>query len=457
MPPDHQIPPPLRRNSAFQWLLGGSTLSMLGSRLTTIAYPLLVLAWHGSPVMAGLTVCAANAPSVLLYVPAGALVDRSADPRRTMIFAETVRGLAIAVIILALLLDWKHIPFVIAMAIVEESFEVFATLAELRYVRTLVRPDQASDAQVGMEARSHVVVLAGRALGGLLFGWAQCLPFIADFLTFWISVLSVTGTRRGDKQAASSTGAASPNLQAKRPKLRDLLGEVRVGWRELAGDDFVRTAFMLSAGMTLVSQALIIVFLEAAHSRHVSSFVIGSVLAASGIGGLVGTLISRWNLQPWNRSPLGFQPFVWAVMLLVLAFSGRLQIPVMAFVMTVLGLVGAMGNVELGTYLMRKVPDAKVARVNSIEMVLDFAASAVGPALGGLLTELWGTGTSILVLFAASTLIALPAIGLKVPVIATPIRSMAAGEAPPSINPRSDSVLSSSHDDGHPIRQPALG
>jgi hypothetical protein len=103
------------------------------------------------------------------------------------------------------------------------------------------------------------------------------------------------------------------------------------------------------------------------------------------------------------------------------------------------------------------VPDAKVARVNSIEMVLDFAASAVGPALGGLLTELWGTGTSILVLFAASTLIALPAIGLKVPVIATPIRSMAAGEAPPSINPRSDSVLSSSHDDGHPIRQPALG
>lgn len=415
MPSDHQIPPPLRRNSAFQRLLGGSTLSMFGSRLTTIAYPLLVLAWHGSPVMAGLVVCAANAPSVLLYVPAGALVDRFADPRRTLIFAEIVRGLAIAVIILVLLLDWKCIPFLIAVAIIEESFEVFATLAELRYVRVLVGPGQASGAQVGMEARSHVVVLAGRALGGLLFGWAQCLPFIADFLTFGISVLSVAGIRRGDKQEASPPRPARRNL-------RDLSDDIRVGWRELAADAFARTAFLLSAGMTLVSQALIIVFLEAAHSRHVSSFVIGSVLAASGIGGLVGTLISRWSLQPWKRSPLQFQPLVWTTMLLVLTLSGRVQVLVMAFVMMVLGLVGAMGNVELGTYLMEKVPDAKVARVNSIEMMFDFAAIAIGPALGGLLSELWGTGTSIVVLCTMSALIAFPAIGLKVPVIAlTPV------------------------------------
>ena len=160
--PDHQIPRPLRTNRRYRWLLGGSTLSMLGSRLTTIAYPLLVLAWGGSPFIAGLAVCVANAPSVLVYIPAGALVDRAADPKRTLIIAEMARGLAIAVILGELLAGCKWIPLLIVVAFFEESFEGVATLAERRYVRKLVEPPQARAAQLGMEARAHVVVLVGR-------------------------------------------------------------------------------------------------------------------------------------------------------------------------------------------------------------------------------------------------------------------------------------------------------
>ena len=410
----------LRRNRAFRWLLAGSTLSMLGSRLTTIAYPLLILAWNGSPVVAGLAVCAANAPSVLVYIPAGALVDRWSDPRRTLIVAEILRGAAIAVIICVLLLKWKCIPFVIGVAIFEESFEVFALLAERRYVRALVEPAQASAAQVGMEARSHVVVLAGRALGGLLFGVAQCLPFIADFVSFGISVLSVAGIRREERQAASSPRAAWPNLRA----LRDLwadwpnLGkEVRAGWSELLEDSFAFRASLFSACMTLVSQALIIVFLASAHNKHVSSVVIGSVLATSGFGGVFGAIVSRRNGRPWNKSPLEFQPLIWTIMLFILAVSGWLMIWVMAVVMAVLGLVGAMGNVELDSYLFVKVPKEKLARVTSIEMLLDFLAGVLGPALGGLLIESGGTEISICVLLAVSAIFAILALQLRVPSI----------------------------------------
>jgi predicted MFS family arabinose efflux permease len=411
--PDDQTTARLRRNSAFKWLLAGSTFSMLGSRLTTIAYPLLILAWHGSPVVAGLAVCAANAPSVLVYIPAGALVDRWPDPRRTLIAAEILRGGAIAVIICVLALNWQCIPVVIVVAIFEESFEVFALLAERRYVRTLVEPDQASAAQVGMEARSHFVVLAGRALGGLLFGWAQSLPFIADFLSFGISVLSVAGIGREKKQAASSGRAVWPNP-------RGLLGEMRVGWNELFKDAFAFHASLFSASMTLVSQALIIVFLASAHNGHVSSVFIGSVLAMSGVGGLVGAIASRRNRRPWNKSPLKFQPLIWTVMLLILAVSGRLMVPVMGGVMVVLGLVGAMGNVELDTYLFVKVPKEKLARVSSIEMLLDFLASSLGPAIGGLLIEARGTVFSIWVLLAVSAIIAILAVQLRVPSIVSP-------------------------------------
>jgi predicted MFS family arabinose efflux permease len=444
--PDDQTTARLRRNSAFKWLLAGSTFSMLGSRLTTIAYPLLILAWHGSPVVAGLAVCAANAPSVLVYIPAGALVDRSPDPRRTLIAAEILRGGAIAVIICVLALNWECIPLVILVAIFEESFEVFALLAERRYVRALVKPDQASAAQVGMEARSHVVVLAGRALGGLLFGWAQCLPFIADLLSFWISVLSVAGVSHGEKEAASSARAVWPNLWslrdlwAGRPNLRDLWEEVRAGWSELFEDSFAFYASLSSAGMTLVSQALIIVFLASAHNKHVSSVVIGSVLATSGFGGLFGAVVSRRNRRPWNKSPLKFQPLIWTGMLLFLAVSGWPMVWVMAIVMAVLGLVGAMGNVELDIHLFVKVPKEKLARVTSIEMLLDFLASVLGPALGGLLIESGGTEISIWVLLAASAMIAVLALWLKVPSIASATatpkrRSERVAEPPVRVHP----------------------
>jgi hypothetical protein len=413
--PDSQVallpPAPLRHNRAFRWLLGGSSLSMLGSRLTTIAYPLLVLAWGGSPAIAGLAVCAANAPSLLVYIPAGVLVDRWSDPRRTLILAETIRGCAIACVATAVLLDWKHILFIVLVAILEESAEVFAVLAERRYVQALVGPVQASAAQVSIEAREHIVVLAGRALGGLLFGLAQCLPFLADFVSFMFSVAALDRIRR-------IQGVAAAAMHPTKASLGQLLDEVSAGWHELWANVFVRYASLLSASMTLVSQALIIVFLAAAHRGHVSSVVIGSVLAASGIGGLLGAMISRRSPRPWNRSPLKFQPFVWTSMLLALAMSGWLQVPTMALAMMVLGFAGAMGNVELDTYLIVKVPDKKLARVSSIEMLLDFLAGVVGPALGGCLTEWWGTENAIWTLLGVSGFIALSSIVLRNPGIA---------------------------------------
>lgn len=450
--PDHSTVL-LRRNRAFQWLLGGSTLSMLGSRLTTIAYPLLILAWHGSPVVAGLAVCAANAPSVLVYIPAGALVDRWANPRRTLIIAETLRGCAIGVIVLAVLFNWRHILPIIVVAIVEESAEVFVTLAERRYVRALVEPAQASAAQVGIEARAHVVVLAGRALGGLLFGVAQSLPFIADLVSFGISVASLVGIRRWDQRPVPPGSTA-------RPDLLKFWAEVHDGWSGLVKDALALSASLLSAGMTLVSQALIIVFIAGAHNRHVSAVIIGSVLAASGVGGLFGAMISRLSLRPWNLSPLKSQPLVWTIMLLVLAKSGSWQVPAMALAMTVLGLAGAMGNVELDTYLMVKVPDTKLARVTSIEMLLDFLASAIGPAFGGFLTVWFGTQDAMWVLFGVSAVIfvwGFAVMGLKVQAADAPARipgPFQAGDKSSTRSSGSRAARTGAHDDGRVKRQP---
>jgi MFS family permease len=420
----------LRSNRAFKLLLGGSSVSMLGSRLTTIAYPMLVLSLHGSPVIAGLAVFAANAPSVLVYIPAGALVDRW-DPRKTLVLAEAGRGAAITFIVVLLLARSATVPLVIAAAILEESLEVFALLAERRYVRDVVEPPQAPSALVSIETRTHVVVLIGRAFGGLLFGIHRVVPFLVDAATFLVSVISLL-LFRPDQQPAP-----------KREHDQNLVDEMKDGLSTLWRDRFARDASLLSAGLTLVSQALIIMFLAGAHSRQVSAVAVGGVLAASGIGGVLGALTARSMRFPGSLSPLKIQPVVWAVMLALFAMSGRWQVPVMALLMTVLGFFGAMSNVELDNYLIWVVPKTKLARVTSIGMLFDFTACAIGPALGGLL---YGSGFAVWLLFALTVPCVWFGLRMRVPLPWPPASAVVQGRPPAPLRvPTTRKVFNGSH------------
>lgn len=81
------------RSQAFRILMVGSSISMLGTRISTLAFPMLVLKVKGSPFIAGVVAFAAIAPGVLLYMPAGAIVDRR-DPRHVMLASEIPRGAA---------------------------------------------------------------------------------------------------------------------------------------------------------------------------------------------------------------------------------------------------------------------------------------------------------------------------------------------------------------------------
>ena len=88
-------PPPLRRNRDFVLLLTGRLLSTLGSQVTAIAYPLLVLAVTHSPAKAGIVGFAGLLPHGLFGLPAGVAADRW-NRKRLMIAADGVRALAIA-------------------------------------------------------------------------------------------------------------------------------------------------------------------------------------------------------------------------------------------------------------------------------------------------------------------------------------------------------------------------
>lgn len=385
---------PTEATWAFRLLLGGSSVSMLGSRVTAIAYPMLILYLTGSPVEAGWAAFAATAPSILVYLPAGVLVDRR-DPRRVMLCSEVGRGLTIAGVV-AMVAWWRSIPLLIAAAVIEESLEVFSTLAERRYVGSLVEREKASSASARVEGRTHVVIMAGRPLGGLLFELGPVVPFLVDVVTFIFSVCALLGIRHwqpADKdplrELAKSTSWGRLRRAMKRPAQpteRHIRRDIREGVSWLVDHRFARAAMVLSASTTLICQALIMVFIAEAHARQMSSTTIGVVLAMSGFGGALGSAIASRLRIPAAHSLIKFQMLVWGVVFFMLAISGGRSPLCMAAVMAVLGLMGAMGNIEVHTYLVQNAKNT-LARVTSIGRLTSFASCAMGPVIGGYLFQ----------------------------------------------------------------------
>jgi MFS family permease len=397
----------IRGNRTFRRLLGASSVSMLGSHITTIAYPLLVLRLTGSPFTAGCVAFAANAPSVLVYIPAGALVDRW-NPRRAMLLSEFGRGMAIATVVVTLALGKPMVALLLAVAVIEGVLEVFSGLAERRYVGSLVRPDQASSALVRLEARTHVVLVAGRPLGGLLFGIGPIFPFIADVVSFIYSVFTLIRI----KVFKSAHEVMTPPRRLT-SRGGNLINEIRQGLRWIHEDNFARMAILSSSAGTLIFQALIMVFLGDAHGRQLSAPAIGMVLAASGVGGALGSMVASRLLARVGHLWIQIQASIWVLGFALLIYPVGRQFLFMAIIMAILGFTGALGNITLDTHLMRNVDKEMIARVTSVARLASFAACAIGPVVGGVLVQGFGVPHAMFCLFFLT--LALPLLAALTP------------------------------------------
>jgi MFS family permease len=376
----------------FRFLMFGSSISMFGSRISTIAFPMLVLRLNDSPLMTGLVAFAAIVPSVLVYIPAGVLVDRW-NPRRVMLVSEFLRGASIASVAASLAIFGRHINIwlVIFAMVSEEILEIFSTLAERRYLSGLMESDNLASRQASIEVRAHAVVLAGRSIGPFLFAWNPLSPFMADAVSFAFSVVILLVLRAPNE-------LVRPARKLHFGQLRSDIGE-GFGW--LRKDRRATLTTVLMAATSLVCQALIMMFLAEAHSRQLSTIAIGVVLAASGAGGAIGSICARFlPARAKGVAWLPIQMLAWIVALAFLTLAGGLSPVRSAIAMLILGFTGAVGNIEFGTYLVANIGDGMIARVTSIGQMLTIGSAALGSVLGGAAFQECGAQQAIEILLS---------------------------------------------------------
>lgn len=353
--------------------------SVLGSRISGIAYPLLVLSFGGSLVQAGALGSVQLITSTVLKVPGGHLADRY-DRRTLMIIMDAVRMLAAGSVPLAALLHGLSYPQLLGVVVIEGAGSAMFGPAAVVYLREIVPKQHLTRALSQTQATSGAMSLIGPTLGGLLFGVDRLLPFTVDFCSYVLSAALLFGVVASKPKPA---GQASD---------RRVTAGVRWLWRQ---PSLMRVVFFAST-INLVSSALTVAVILSLRRHGTPPAAIGVIMACVGIGGICGSMLAP-RLVPVGAARLYLAvgaTWTAGLALFAAAFSPFVIGPVLAIMFALSPAAGIM----LSRVTLDQAPPDLLGRVSTAEQTVSLSLATTGPVLAGSLLEGLGRPATWLIL-----------------------------------------------------------
>ncbi|OUC91507.1 MFS transporter [Streptosporangium minutum] len=387
---------PLRRNVRFQLLWLGSTVSALGSELTRLAMPLLVLALTGSPGLAGVVAGARTVALLLAQMPAGVWVDRW-DRRRTLITAQGLQAAVSALLAALVLTGQVRAWHFVVLAVLDGLCTAFVDPAKYTVIRGIVPSGQLHTAYAQEEARTHAAGLTGPPLGGLLYGLGRAVPFVVDAVTFLAAtifyVLAKVPRRPEDPPNASAHADGEEQRPTRRSMHREVGEAVAWLWRR-RGLREVTAAVMI---LNLLGGAFLLPLIVLVGERGGDALATGTVLAGLGIGGLTGALLSGriGRLLPPGRLLLAVVT-IFGVALAATALPWGAWWPMIPLMFITLSTPSL--NVVMNVVIVRMVPEEMLGRMGAVLSMGGMALKPLGPVLGGVLAAAMGGAASLVLL-----------------------------------------------------------
>lgn len=368
-------------------LWSGQLVSSMGTRISGVAFPLLILAVTGSPAQAGGAAALSELPYLFLSLTVGALVDRW-NRKYVMIICDIGRALCLASILFALLLGHLGIIQIYLVSLLEGTFFVFFNIAQSASLPSVVQEHQLSAAVAQNIATDGVTGLLGPSIGGALYNLMQGLPFLADAVSYLVSVLSLFLIRVPFQPRRDA---------ALRP--RQLHQQIIEGLTWLWHHPLLRFLALKSflGNLTLSGTTLLVIII--AQRQHASSFVIGLLLAFGGIGGVLGALAAN-SVQ--KRLSFG-QAMIGSSWIVTLVWPLYIIAPntfVLGSLLLIQSFVLPIHNVVLMSYRLALVPEELRGRVTSVFRLISYGGFPLGLALTGVLIQRVGVTLTIFILLA---------------------------------------------------------
>ncbi len=382
---------PLRRNRDFLLLQTGLLLSSAGSQMTSIAYPLLVLALTGSPARAGLVAFVRFLAMAVLALPSGVAADRW-NRRRLMIAAHATRASVIGTLGVLILADEVEFWMLPLVAFVEGGGAALFSAAQSGAFRAVVPTQQLPAAVAVVTGREAAVQVASPAVGGGLFGLARALPFLVHAVLYVLSAVALLAMR-------------TPFQEEREIDRSPLRSRVAEGFRFLWGHAFLRTTALLFGLANFIGPGVLLAIVVIGEEQGLTSGRVGMLVSVFGAGVLAGAFLSSFVRRRLPvRGVLLLELWTWTGCSLFLVWP---NVYVLAASIVPTALVIPSTDSVVHSYRYAMTPDRLQGRVTSVWTTIGLAIAPLGPLVAGVLLDATSERATIAVFAAFGLVLAL--------------------------------------------------
>jgi MFS family permease len=372
--------PALLREAGFRRYWCGQTISMFGDQVSSIALPLVaVLTLRAGPAQMGLLAALVWLPSLLFGLHAGVLADRFGHWRALMIVADAGRAVLLASIPVCYAFGLLTVWQLYTVALATGAFGVLFTVCQPTLFVSLV-PDDAylkgNSLLYGSRALSST---GGPSAGGILVEVLGApLAVVADALSFLGSAFFL-----------GRIHVPEPRPEAPGP------GALTAGARFIKGSPVVRWSLLSVSLINFFNFVFFALFvLYATRSLHVRPGLLGLVLGAGAIGGVLGALATKRLSARFGIGRLytvSCLVFTAPMVLVPLAGGPKPVILAMLFAAEFVSGFGVMAmDICLGSIFAAVIPDRLKSRVMGAFQAVNYGTRPLGSLTGGILGVVLG-------------------------------------------------------------------
>ncbi|HEV2640642.1 MAG TPA: MFS transporter [Actinocrinis sp.] len=389
-------PPGLWSNRDYLGLWTGDAVSSLGTSMSAISYPLLILFVTGSVARAGLITAASLVGSVATMLWGGALADR-VSRRAILVVCPLVQAAAVGVVAVWVARGHSPIGLLVAAALVGGLAAGIRSGARVPALRRIVPKEQMAAASSQIQGRDMAAEFFGNPLGALLFTTARWVPFGADAASFLFSCCGVALIRR----------PLGPEA-ARAVEHQSMLADVLEGLRYVRAVPFLRFIATWAPIVNMIATGYFLLFIAVLKYRGAGPMTIGLTDSIALVGGITGAVLGPALLKR-VRAKLVFLSGGWAfvvgcVLTAILPVPWEIGCSVFLVMLVLVPL-----NAALDSYEVRLVPDQYSGRVSAAVFFGAQCLQWVGPLLAGVLADEIGPPDAALVFAAALVPLALMA------------------------------------------------
>ncbi|WP_228044593.1 MFS transporter [Streptomyces ferrugineus] len=408
--------------SRYYVLLTAYLTSSLGNWVYRLALPLLVLHLTGSALSTGVLYAIEYIPFLLLSMPGGVFADRF-DRRRLLIAGDATAGVIAGCLGILVVLDVETLWPIYVAAFLLSCVEPVYHPAFQSFLPDIVPSERLGQANAWMQTGDNIMAMAGPAIaGGLVAVFGFEVTVFVNAGSFLVSGAAILLIRvQGGTEPAK---AAAPHAKA------SFLGEIREAVRYIFKDNKV----LMAGSLMFTGTNFAIWLIQANFIYYLTDYrgfepgVIGTVLAAQGVGAVLGAAVAGRLIRRWYPGRILIATTALAGLTTLLLVPVRDPVGI-AIVWGLVYALGSINPVAWFTLRQRIVPNHLLGRVVATTRMLAFASIPVAAVAAGAVESSFH---DIYVLITIGALLRLLIAGLA---YLSPLRRSSSAQTPAEPSP----------------------